>query len=79
MGFTESEEPTDEEQAAYEVAQRLLRRQRMRAQAEREFIGFIIELKDKYGWTFLEIGELADIAHSWIFKLYRRGKREGIK
>ena len=51
----------------------------MMAQAEREFIGFIIELKDKYGWTFREIGELAEIAHSWIFKLYRRGKREGIK
>lgn len=48
----------------------------MMAEAEREFVLAIIILHDEHGWTFREIGELAEMSHSWVFKLYQRGKRE---
>lgn len=37
----------------------------------------IIHAKDKDGMTFRQIGEAMGVAHSWVYHLYKRGKKFG--
>jgi len=42
--------------------------------AEVRFHTAIVDAREA-GLTFREIGEITEIAHSWIFKIYRRRKK----
>ena len=72
MGTKKSFRPTEEEQAAYEVATALRTNQRLADLAEKRYHDAIISAKDEAGWTFREIGEVLEQAPSWVYKLYHR-------
>lgn len=44
--------------------------------AEQRFHRTIVRAKDDAGFTFREISSVTGIAHSWIYKLYKREKNQ---
>lgn len=64
------------EDDAEEMARQLRRDQDAVRVAEREFHTTIVRAKDEVGFTFREIGEVTEIAHSWVHKIYRRRKKD---
>lgn len=44
--------------------------------AEERFHNAIVAVRDEGGLTFREIGEITEIAYSWVNKLYRRAKKD---
>ena len=49
----------------------------LRIDAQDELIRGIVRARDKQGMTFRQIGEGMGVAHSWVYHLYKRGKRYG--
>lgn len=47
-----------------------------REAAERYEQRIMVEAHDEWGLNFRQIGELAEYAHSWVFKLYKKGKEQ---
>jgi DNA-directed RNA polymerase specialized sigma24 family protein len=43
--------------------------------AEATFARTVVQAHDQGGFTFREIGEITEIAYSWIHKIYRRAKK----
>lgn len=74
MGIEDGEEEGDEGDPA--VALQDL--QRVRQEAKEHMIKGIIQARDKDHLTFREIGDHLGMAHSWVFRLYKRGKKAGL-
>lgn len=74
MGVEGSDEERTQEQA--EIALQDL--QRVRREAQVHLIQGIIYAREVDGLTYRQIGAALGIAHGWCFKLYKRGKKQGL-
>lgn len=61
-----------------QVEESLRHHQEAVATAENLFLVCIIGAKEKYGWTFQEVADALSISKHWAWKLYRRGKDQGL-